>query len=393
MTAAVAVAVLATAGIAALVLVVIIGRQRRSTAEEVASLQEREAASHDLRRRLEGALAAVPEGILVADENGRVVFRNEPAKEFERARHGEALVEAAIDELVQRAVVGRPGQRTLELFGPPKRTVVIAATPLSDGRQLLGAMAVVEDVTERRRLEEVRRDFVANLSHELKTPVGALSLLAETMLVEDDLGVARRLADRMLVEASRVDRTIEDLLVLSRIEGEGSSRRELVAVGDLLDEAADRIRPAAESRGITLQRSAPPADAVAVGDRGQLVSALSNLVDNAVKYSDEDSVVRLHAQRDGQWVALVVSDDGIGIPARDLERVFERFYRVDAARSRQTGGTGLGLAIVRNVAANHGGEVTVDSRLGEGSTFRLRLPLVAGDALEADRRDERATLR
>lgn len=349
--------------------------------EAVEDLGERERAGKAVRRRLAGALEAVPEGVLVTDEHGEVVFRNQPAEEFHEARHGEALVEAAVGELVQRALAGRPGERTLELFGPPRRTVTVEARPLTDRNGLLGAMAVIEDVTERRRLEEVRRDFVANLSHELKTPVGALSLLAETMLAEDDLQVSRRLADRILSEASRVDRTIEDLLVLSRIESEGASRREPVEISDLLNEALDRTRQAAEQRSVTVgvADGVDSAGGLAVlGNRGQLVSALSNLLDNAVKYSEDSSRVQLSVERDGFWVELVVTDEGLGIPARDIERVFERFYRVDAARSRQTGGTGLGLSIVRNVAANHDGEVNVESRLGEGSTFRLRLPLAPG---------------
>ena len=239
-------------------------------------------------------------------------------------------------------------------------------------------LVVIDDVTDRRRLEAVRRDFVANISHELKTPVGALALLAETLLAEDDPAVAQRLAERMLAEAFRVGRTIDDLLELSRIEADEEARRDDVPVHLVIAEAVDRVRPAAEQQGITIEVEEPPQRLAVAGDRRQLVSATYNLLENAVKYSDQGSSVQVRARTDGRWVDIEVEDHGIGIPRRDLERVFERFYRVDRARSRETGGTGLGLAIVRHVASNHAGEVRVESAEGEGSTFTLRLPVGAG---------------
>ena len=331
-----------------------------------------------LRLRLAEALDAVPGGMLVADEAGEVVFRNGPAEEFNGARHGEALVEAAVGELLAAAVGGRGGERTLELFGPPRRILVVSATPLSDGGRLLGALVRVEDVSERRRLEDVRRDFVANISHELKTPVGALSLLAETLLAEPDPELTARLAARMVGEASRVADTIDDLLVLSRIETDELPQRSAVPVVDVVAEALERLQSTVERRKVRVT-VAPLDDRVRImADRRQVVSALFNLLDNAIKYSDEGAVVDVAvatANVDGdERVELSVADSGIGIPARDVERVFERFYRVDHARSRQTGGTGLGLAIVRHVVANHRGDVRIDSRLGEGSTFTLSLP-------------------
>lgn len=333
-----------------------------------------------LCRRLAEALDAIPVGVVVATETGEVVFRNEPAAEFHGARHGEALVEAAVGDLLAGAVGGRAGDQTLELFGPPRRTVVVTATPLSDGRRLVGAMVLIDDVSDRRRLEEVRRDFVTNISHELKTPVGALSLLAESLATETTDEVGQRLAARMVVEAQRVADTIDDLLVLSRIESSDLAPVEHVAVTEVVAEAVERIEPALGGGGITMMVADVDDNLWVVGDRRQLVSALFNLLDNAVKYSDAGATVTVQADNRGDAVHLSVTDTGIGIPARDVERVFERFYRVDAARSRQTGGTGLGLAIVRHVAANHRGEVRVDSRLGEGSTFTLLLPVSQGDA-------------
>jgi two-component system sensor histidine kinase SenX3 len=208
--------------------------------------------------------------------------------------------------------------------------------------------------------------------------VGALGLLAETLGAEDDPDVVRRLAARMQLESQRVARIIDDLLDLSRIESEEAPLREPVPVHLVLAQAVERIRPAADHRGIGIDAAEPPPRLTVLGDRRQLVSALYNLLENAVKYSDEGSDVQVRARTDGVSVELSVRDRGIGIPGRDLERIFERFYRVDHSRGRDTGGTGLGLAIVRHVAANHRGEVLVESHEGEGSTFTLRLPAGPG---------------
>jgi two-component system sensor histidine kinase SenX3 len=345
------------------------------------------------RHALEGALNAIPQGVVLSDAEGNVRHRNDVAETYSTARHGDALVEAAVGEVLADAVTGLPGRRTLELFGPPRRTLVITAVPLNregvgpaeavghgvDDRDLRhGAIAIIEDVTERRQLEAVRRDFVANISHELKTPIGAIALLAETVLAEDAPEVRDRLAERMLLEADRVGRTIEDLLTLSQIESEQGPERDEIPAHLVLAEAAERIRPAAEHRDITIPVVEPSPRLALLGDRRQLVSALYNLLDNAVKYSDDGSTVEVRAVTNGRTVDLEVEDHGIGIPSADLERIFERFYRVDQARSRQTGGTGLGLAIVRHVATNHEGEIRVESRAGEGSTFTLRPPAAPG---------------
>jgi two-component system sensor histidine kinase SenX3 len=332
--------------------------------------------------RLSRALEAIPQGVLICDDQGDVAYRNSAAAAFAGARHGDALVLAAIGELIQRALAGTAERRTLELFGPPRRTLVLSAAPLDDGHRTAGALVVVDDISERRRLEAVRRDFVTNISHELKTPVGALALLAETLLAEEDPLVTRRMAERMLTEAFRVGRTIDDLLELSRIEAEEAPVREPVPVHLLVADAVERIRPSADLGGIPIETTEPDSRVTILGDRRQLVSAMYNLLENAVKYSDPGSAVEVRAMRVGEKVEIVVRDHGIGIPTRDLERIFERFYRVDRARSRETGGTGLGLAIVRHVASNHHGEVRVRSREGEGSEFVLSLP--AGPAAELE---------
>jgi len=368
-------------------LVVVAGR-RRGLQAEVARLERgiddasaRTTALEAERLRLERAFDAIPQGVVLVDDQGEVVVRNTTAAGFSGARHGEALVEAAVAELMTDALKGRVATRTVDLFGPPRRTVVITATPISVAERRC-VLAVIDDVSERRRLEAVRRDFVANISHELKTPVGALGLLAETLLAEDDPAVAQRLAERIQTEAFRVGHTIEDLLELSRIESGELPSREVLPVHVVVSEAVERIRPAAEQAGIVVELSDSGRDLTLLGDRRQLISALYNLLDNAVKYSDEESTVEVGASRAGESVEIAVTDHGIGIPVRDLGRVFERFYRVDQARSRRTGGTGLGLSIVRHVVGNHHGDIRVESRLGEGSTFTLCLPAAAGVADE-----------
>jgi len=348
----------------------VVGRLERAV--ESAAIRSGEAAAGTAR--LAAALDKVSQGVVVCDEAGVVTFRNAQAAAFVGARYGEALAERALSELLAAAVGGESRTETLELFGPPRRTLTITAAPLDDGQRTVGAAAIVDDVSERRRLESVRRDFVANVSHELKTPVGALGLVAETLAAETDPAVMRRLVDRMQIEAMRLGRIIDDLLDLSRIEDEGQPRREPVPVHLLVAEAVERVRPTAERLDVRVEAPDPPHGYRVVGDRRQLVSALHNLLENAVKYSDRFSSVQVEVQAEETAVAIAVCDHGIGIPVRDLDRIFERFYRVDRARARDTGGTGLGLAIVRHVADNHDGAIEVTSREGEGSTFTLHLP-------------------
>jgi two-component system sensor histidine kinase SenX3 len=333
----------------------------------------RQAATRVTADRLVGALDVIPQGIVLADGTGEIVFRNQTAAGYLSARHGDALVGPVIAELIALAVAGRAETRTIDLYGPPRRSLQLRSLPLEDPAAP-GAFLVVEDISERQRLEAIRRDFVANLSHEIKTPVGALGLLADTMADERDPEVVRRLAERMQKEAFRVGRTIDDLLQLSQIEAGELPEHAPIPVVDLFGDVVERTRAAADLRSVVLIADTPPPGLEVVGDRRQLLSAITNLVENAVKYSDAGDEVHIRAGLDADRIVIEVIDQGIGIPARDLERIFERFYRVDRARSRDTGGTGLGLAIVRHVAQNHDGEVDVTSLEGEGSTFALRLP-------------------
>jgi len=326
--------------------------------------------------RLAAALNAAGVGVVVVDIEGRVKVRNPPAERFAGARHADALAEEVIDELLDRARRGEQGRRELQLFGPPREVLLVQAAPLLGTSGVLGAVAFVQDVSDARRVESVRRDFVANVSHELKTPIGALALLAETMAASPDPAVMSRLAERVQREADRLSSIIDDLLDLSLIEAQEAPSRETVPVDVLMAEAADQVEAQLALSGTPLLVHDVPRDLSVDCDRRQLVSAIRNLLDNAVKYSvGSPEPVELGAVPEGERVIISVRDHGIGIPSRDLERIFERFYRVDKARSRATGGTGLGLSIVRHIAQAHGGDVTVESREGEGSTFRLRIPI------------------
>jgi two-component system, OmpR family, sensor histidine kinase SenX3 len=255
---------------------------------------------------------------------------------------------------------------------------------VGDGSLIL---LLAEDQTESRRVDEVRRDFVANISHELKTPVGALALLAETVEeAADDPEAVLRFAGRMRQEASRLTDLVQDLIMLSRIQAaEPVPAPNPVTVDDVVAEAVDRVRMRASARGISLEVSGERGITI-MGDEDLLVTALRNLLENAVAYSPDRTRVLIGTRTASSWMAEIsVTDQGIGIPERDRERIFERFYRVDPARSRATGGTGLGLAIVKHVTAAHGGSVAVWSQEGNGSTFTLRLPLRARRGLPASK--------
>ena len=237
------------------------------------------------------------------------------------------------------------------------------------------ALVIVEDLSEALRLDAVRRDFVANVSHELKTPVGALSLLAEAVQsASDDPEAVQRFSARMQIESRRLTNLMNDLVDLSRLQGAEVAGSEPVEVDRLIAEAVDATKMSAGAREIDVVVG-PPVDAEVMGNEPQLVMALRNLLTNAIAYSPTGTRVVVAGRRNGDIVEVGVTDQGIGIPESEQARIFERFYRVDPARSRITGGTGLGLAIVKHVCVNHGGECTVWSVEGEGSTFTLRLPL------------------
>jgi two-component system, OmpR family, sensor histidine kinase SenX3 len=327
-------------------------------------------------------LSVLSSSALVLDSDDRVLRASSAAQAFGLVRGDQLVVQEllALTRKVRRDGEVREGEIELSTNGFNGGTTSFAVRvalldPAVGGGGLV--LLLAEDQTESRRVDEVRRDFVANTSHELKTPVGALALLAETVeSAADDPEAVRRFAGRMRQEASRLTDLVQDLITLNRIQAaEPVPEPVAVDLDAVVVEALDRCRMKASARGIELAASCQHGLSV-MGDEDLLVTALRNLLENAVAYSPEKTRVLVTTERVGRHaVEISVADQGIGIPERDRERIFERFYRVDPARSRATGGTGLGLAIVKHVTAAHGGEITVWSKEGVGSTFTLRLPL------------------
>ncbi|MFG2761216.1 ATP-binding protein [Streptomyces wuyuanensis] len=335
-------------------------------------------------------LSVLRSSAVVLDESDSVVKASSAAYALGLVRGGKLAVEPMLH---MARDTRRDGEiRQVELDLPRRGTGRGEALAVSARVAPLGSRLVlllVEDLTEARRIEAVRRDFVANVSHELKTPVGALSLLSEAVMdASDDPEAVTRFAGRMQIEATRLTNLVQELIDLSRVQNDDPLEdAEPVRVDELVAEAIDRSRHTASTKQITMavggtsRADGTGGGAVGLhvwGNRGQLAAALGNLVENAVNYSPARTRVGIAARRvtapGGDQIEIAVTDQGIGISEKDRERIFERFYRVDPARSRATGGTGLGLAIVKHVAASHGGEVTVWSTEGQGSTFTLRLP-------------------
>ena len=323
-------------------------------------------------------LSSMQEGVLLVGDDGRVAFSNGALE-----RHLGRASGLDLDAVPARAAGGR-GPRLpdagADVRGGRDRRPHEMAPRNGGARRRRGARfcVVVRDVTEARRLEAVRRDFVANASHELKTPASSIQATAETIVraATDDPAVLPRFAEQLEREAIRLSRIVADLLDLSRLET-GSDLEELVRLDAIVREEVARHEDAAEEAEVTIELDAAPADVR--GSGRDLALLVRNLVDNAVRYTKPGGRVDVEVAdgADGR-VALRVTDTGVGIPSRDLGRIFERFYRVDRARSRETGGTGLGLAIVRHVAENHGGTVSIESELGRGTCIEVRLPR-AGD--------------
>ncbi|MCQ4084015.1 ATP-binding protein [Streptomyces sp. RB6PN25] len=341
-------------------------------------------------------LSVLRSSAVVLDEGDTVVKASSAAYALGLVRGGRL----AVDQMLQMArETRRDGEiRQVELDLPRRgfgrgEPLAVSARVAPLGSRLV--LLLVEDLTEARRTEAVRRDFVANVSHELKTPVGALSLLSEAVMdAADDPEAVNRFAGRMQVEATRLTSLVQEIIDLSRVQNDDPLEgAEPVAVDDLVAEAVDRCRHPANAKQITMATGGAP-DLYVWGHRGQLAAALGNLVENAVNYSPARTRVGIAGRRvpgpGGDLIEISVTDQGTGISQADRERIFERFYRVDPARSRATGGTGLGLSIVKHVAASHGGEVTVWSAEGQGSTFTLRLPEAGSVRSGESRKDESA---
>ncbi|MBM9477963.1 two-component sensor histidine kinase [Nakamurella flavida] len=328
-------------------------------------------------------LARSETGYLILDADGLVVLSNGRADELGVVRHGEALPavvsgasRATISgEVVDLSLGVLQSARVVGVARAPSRTVHAVARSLGGGMVMVSAF----DDSEAQRLEAVRRDFFANVSHELKTPVGAIALLSEAVLdAVDDPDTVRRFAGQMNREARRLAALVTELITLSRLQStEPIPEPTVVEVDQVVEETLNRTATSAEQADITVATD-HPSGLLVRGDRALLVTALTNLVENAIHYSPAGTPVSVTRTVRGGHVQIAVTDRGPGI-AQDLhERVFERFFRIDPARSRATGGTGLGLSIVKHIAANHGGAATLWSRPGTGSTFTLVLPAVDG---------------
>jgi signal transduction histidine kinase len=345
-------------------------RERAVAAETTGREQQRQAQEEHRVRDL--ILSTMHDGVLLIGRDADVAFANDA---IERHLPSTPTTLDAVLPLALRTAIqdsrgrGAPTSVLVET-GVPTRWLRGTITPAADGATLV----VLRDVTEQRQLEAVRRDFVANASHELKTPAATIQAVAETLgqAAADDPEAVPRFASQLEREAVRLSRIVADLLDLSRLES-GSALDELVSLGAAAREEWQRLEETAEQAGVTLEIRTEGERPVR-GSQRDLALLVRNLIDNAIRYSHEGGRVVVGVDSDGDEVTLRVSDTGIGIPSRDISRIFERFYRVDRARSRETGGTGLGLAIVKHVVENHGGSLDVESELGRGTTFRVRLP-------------------
>lgn len=344
--------------------------------DEMAShVEDRMRAKDADRRDLATVFDRLDDGLAVVGPDGHIRRVNRAFESWigRKGLEGQRVVGLFRDprnrQSVEKALAGEAARHDSELGS---RVIQLSALPLDGGD---GALVVIRDLTRTRQLEGVRRDFVANVSHELKTPLTGMRGFAEALAEGDATPEqAAGFAGRILANVERMQRLVDDLLDLTRIES-GAWRPEPAEqdLESLVEDAWASIQPGPQSRGIRLETDLPP-DLQVRADGGALLQILCNLFDNAARYEPDGGTVRLRARREGDHVRIEVSDDGPGIPSAHVERVFERFYRVDAARSREAGGTGLGLSIVKHLVAAHGGEVGIRSRLGEGTTVWFTIP-------------------
>lgn len=353
----------------------------------LAAAAERQVEAVSLERdHLQEILASMSEGVLVVDRDGRAQminpafyrlfdligdFTGRPALEIIRHPGFARLIEDTLRQGLAQSV-------QIVLPSPERRTLLLASAVLSGGER--GAVVAARDTTELTRVADMRRDFVANVSHELKTPLAAIRGYAETLRdgALDEPPTAKRFTERILSQCRRLQELLDDLLILSRLEGvDAALDREPVNLDGIARHAVELLSPTAREKRVEIELKEEEPVPPVQGDAGNLERLLLNLLDNAIKYNRPDGKITVRLGRCGGDAVLEVIDTGIGIPAEAIPRIFERFYRVDKGRAREEGGTGLGLAIVKHIAQAHGGQVDVESRIGRGSTFRVRLPLAA----------------
>ena len=325
--------------------------------------------TEDQLESLMDALNLLPIGVVIVDANLGRKLQNSMAAAMTGVRYVDILVDQAVDEMLEEVKMTKSSERILEVVAGTTRFFKVCGQVIENQR----AVVTVQDITEKSRIDRVQTDFVANLSHELKTPIGAVAALADSLIGETETEVVWRLAERIVTESHRMSRIVDDLLDLSRVEFGGTEEWTDIDLGHVLVEVVSTNQHAAKRQGLGLSLTGS-AELLVRGDRAQLVSMFSNLVDNAIKYSEAGGVVLVESTTQVDEILVTVTDHGIGIAERDQKRIFERFYRVDKARSRATGGTGLGLSIVRHIVLEHGGSIDVRSEEGVGSTFVVRMP-------------------
>lgn len=344
----------------------------RGRSAEKAELHSSSIVSAELRAVLE----ALDSFSIVLAPDDQVIYSSHEAGRFGIMRENRITSQElmALIRVVRRSHRGQEGHLELPstgLTGTSSNLRVRISNLDEHGRVLV----LIDDVSEAQRVDAIRRDFVANISHELKTPIGALSLLSEAVAgASDNPELVKHFAAKMGVTSHRLTELVQQIINLSRLQDANPLQEfELVSLTDVINQAIALCLTNAESRKIAIDFDIQE-DVKVFADKEQLVMAIQNLVENAINYSPHNTRVSIAVRGEHEKIEILVKDQGIGIPEADLERIFERFYRVDPARSRETGGTGLGLSIVKHVAANHGGEVKVWSRPGEGSTFTLTIP-------------------
>ena len=355
----------------------------RGLAKAIDEIEEQRIKADAFRQQLVTALDSLNYGIAIYGQDDQLIHTNPYASSFLSGVHSGALIADAIDELFQT----RDGQEVidqeLDVFDNShpssvthsrKKTFYIILRELSIEGNQIGSVVTIEDISEQERLESVRRDFISNISHELKTPIGAIALLTETLLGEPDTDLVQKFAPNILQETERLSETIDDLLSLSRIEHGATDSFNQIDLLKCIEQAIDRVNTFAKQNEVTVLTSFPPAPVHLFGDELQLTSAFYNILENSVKYKRiNQGNVHLTVQQLDDFIEVEISDNGIGIPTKDLDRVFERFYCVD--RSHSGSGVGLGLAIVRHVIVNHEGEIRIESTEGVGTTFFIQFPI------------------
>ena len=354
----------------------------RGLAKAIDEIEEQRIKADAFRQQLVTALDSLNYGIAIYGQDDQLIHTNPYASSFLSGVHSGALIADAIDELFQT----RDGQEVidqeLDVFDNShpssvthsrKKTFYIILRELSIEGNQIGSVVTIEDISEQERLESVRRDFISNISHELKTPIGAIALLTETLLGEPDTDLVQKFAPNILQETERLSETIDDLLSLSRIEHGSTDSFNQIDILKCAEQAIDRVNTFAKQNEVTVLTSFPPAPVHLFGDELQLTSAFYNILENSVKYKRiNQGNVHLTVQQLDDFIEVEISDNGIGIPTKDLDRVFERFYCVD--RSHSGSGVGLGLAIVRHVIVNHEGVLRIESTEGVGTTFFIQFP-------------------